>query len=123
MHHVANPAAIIGEMLRGARLGVFISDGNIYAQGSKLARLVKLALSSAGLLKPVNWVRRGWKLWVEREGDGVAYTYSVFDSLPVLAAVCDQVFVVPTSGARDAGRSPLRYARHLLACGFKASLA
>jgi SAM-dependent methyltransferase len=122
MHHVPDPASIVLEMLRVARLAVFISDANIYGQGSMPARLVKLGLSRAHLLTPFNWVRRGGKVWHESEGDGVAYSYSVFDSLPLLMHACEQVLVIPTSGGPQAGRAPLLHAPYVLACGFKVPL-
>jgi SAM-dependent methyltransferase len=120
MHHVRDPAKIVAEMLRTARLAVFISDTNIYGQGSKAARIVKLGLARARLLKPFNWVRRGGKPWYESEDDGVAYSYSVFDSLPMITAACNRAFVIPISGDRHAAQSPLLHSRHLLVCGFKA---
>ena len=122
MHHVQNPEAIVREMIRVARLGVFVSDSNIYGQGSLPARLIKLGLARSGLLKPFNWARRGGRLWYESEGDGVAYSYSAFDSWPVLAEGCDHVLAIPTGGDRHAGRSPILHARHVLVCGFKVPL-
>jgi SAM-dependent methyltransferase len=119
MHHVAKPELIVAEMLRVARLAVFISDGNIYGQGSMPTRLVKAVLGRTGLREPVNWVRRGGKLWYESDGDGVAWSYSIFDSLPMLIEACEYVFVVPTDGDRQAGGSPFLRARHGLASGFK----
>lgn len=122
MHHVRSPEPIIAEMLRVARLAVFISDGNIYGQGRMPARVLKLLLARARLLNTVNWVRRGGKLWHESEGDGIAYSYSVFDSFGQLNQACKQVLVIPTSGDREAGRNPLLHARQALACGFKVPL-
>lgn len=122
MHHVPDPARIVAEMLRVARLAVFISDSNIYGQGSLPSRLVKLGLSRVHLLRPFNWVRRGGRSWYESEGDGVAYSYSVYDSLPRLASQCVEAFVIPNKGDARAGAMPLLRAPYVLACGFKQPL-
>src|SRR5439155_18441659 len=58
LHHVPDPARAIAEMLRVSRKAVFLSDSNIYGQGSIFAGLLKLALSRIHLLKWINRARR-----------------------------------------------------------------
>jgi ubiquinone/menaquinone biosynthesis C-methylase UbiE len=119
LHHVAEPARAVAEMLRVSRKAVFLSDSNIYGQGSPLARIVKFASARAHLLRPINWVRRGGRNWYYSAGDGVAFSYSVFDSYHAVDSACAEVFVIPTSRGRGSGRSPLFFSSHCLLCGFK----
>jgi ubiquinone/menaquinone biosynthesis C-methylase UbiE len=116
LHHVAEPSRIVGEMLRVARKAVFLSDSNIYGQGKPIARVAKLALASVGALDAVNWIRRGGKRWYYSDGDGVAYSYSVFDSYKQLARACDRVVAIPLTGS---GRTALLGSSTVLLCGFK----
>lgn len=123
MHHVPRPNRVIGEMLRVARQAVFVSDANIYGGGSIPARLVKRLLANAGLLRFVHRLRRRGHEWYYSDGDGVAWSYSVYDSLAQVRAACADVLVIPTD--REDPRSaanPLRWSPHALLCGFKRPL-
>jgi ubiquinone/menaquinone biosynthesis C-methylase UbiE len=122
LHHVPEPKRIVGEFLRVARRAVFISDANIYGQGAVPARIAKLALSRARLLRPINWLRRGGHHWYFSEGDGVAYSYSAFDAVPALSRVCGRVLVVPTIDTQSPIGVPLLSSAHVLVCGFKEPL-
>ncbi len=121
LHHVPRPDAIVAEMLRVARLAVFISDSNMYGHGSLLSRLVKLGLRRLGLLTSVNRLRRGGHSWYYSERDGIAWSYSVFDSRAALRAACDSVLVLPTA-PDTAAAMPLLESSHCLLCGFKLAL-
>lgn len=123
LHHVAEPEKVVAEMLRVARFAVFVSDCNIYGQGSRLARHVKRLLASARLLKSVNWVRRGGRNWFYSPGDGIAYSYSVFDSIPQLRKYCPSIVVIPTHPLGMTGSSPLSESSHCLVSAFKTALA
>ena len=119
LHHVADPARAVAEMLRVSRKAVFLSDSNIYGQGSPLGRIAKLALARFHLLKPINWIRRGGRDWYYSAGDGVAFSYSVFDSYQAVESACAEVVVIPTSREQGSGGSPLLFSSHCLLCGFK----
>lgn len=123
MHHVPDPDRIVAEMLRVARQAVFVSDSNIYGDGSMPARLIKRLLANTGLLRPVNRLRRGGHDWYYTDGDGVAWSYSVYDSLSQLRASCADVLVIPTDRSDPrAAANPLRWSSHGLLCGFKTPL-
>lgn len=124
LHHVAAPDQVIAEMLRVARLGVFISDDNFYGSGRLLARVSKVVLARIGLLAYVHRLRRGGHEWLYSEGDGVAWSYSVFDSTPQLAAAGAQVLVLPTSPPKSwaAQAAPLLFASHCLVVALKTTL-
>lgn len=117
LHHVPDPERVVAEMVRVARKAVFLSDSNIYGQGPLLARSLKLALRRAGLLRAFNRARRGGQDWFYSDGDGVGYSFSVFDALPTLRASCAEVVVVPTTGATGTG--PLTSGPHCLVVGLK----
>ena len=125
LHHVPSPDHVLDEMLRVARLAVFISDSNIYGQeqASLFTRALKLALERAGLLRPLLRRRRGGRDWYCSEGDGIAWSYSVFDSYPRLRSSCAEVIVVPTGNKRPlADLCPVLFASHCLVAGFKQPL-
>lgn len=86
LHHVPKPNLVVSEMLRVAKRAVFISDSNRFGQGSPLARYVKLALDAAGLWRAFDIVRTRGKGYMVSEGDGVYYSYSVYDSMALLRA-------------------------------------
>jgi hypothetical protein len=54
------------------------------------ARVAELALARLHLLDAVNRARRGGRRWYHTEGDGVAYSYSVFDSYRQVADACER---------------------------------
>jgi SAM-dependent methyltransferase len=121
MHHVPDPGAVVAEMLRVARQAIFISDCNIYGSGRLPVRLAKLALARVGLLRPLNRMRRGGHDWFESEGDGVVWSYSVFDSRGQIAAACAETLVIPTA-PRPSAAMPMLQSTHCLVCGFKERL-
>jgi ubiquinone/menaquinone biosynthesis C-methylase UbiE len=123
LHHVPDPSPIVSEMLRVARKAIFISDENTFGMGSATARAAKLILGRVGLLDRVNRRRRGSKDWYYTEGDGVAWTYSVYYSLPVVRAACAEVKLIPVGmKRRGVDRWPRALAPHLLLAGFKQPL-
>lgn len=121
LHHVPDPVPVVAEMLRVARLGVFISDSSIYGQPSSPlpARMLKLGLARTGLLRPLLRGRRGGHEWYVSEEDGVAWSYSLFDSLPQVRAACAEVRLEPTVGPVRS-RCPILFVGHGLLIGLKA---
>jgi ubiquinone/menaquinone biosynthesis C-methylase UbiE len=86
LHHVERPNDVVREMLRVARRAVLIVDSNRFGQGSWPMRFVKLALYKFGLWPLVNYLKTGGKGYLITEGDGLAYSYSVYDSFDCLAS-------------------------------------
>jgi SAM-dependent methyltransferase len=119
-HHVGRPQAVLQEMLRVARRAVFVSDSNRFGSGRKPLRIVKLALATAGFWDAANWLKTRGKGYTITEGDGLAYSYSVFDSVPAIAKWSDRVILVPTGRASGAGLyHPLLTAAHILVAGIR----
>lgn len=95
LHHVADPARVVSEMMRVARKAVILVDTNRFGQGSYLARIVKLILYKVHLWSAFRFLRTGGRMYTISEGDGLAYSYSVFDSYDQLAGWADQILLVP----------------------------
>jgi ubiquinone/menaquinone biosynthesis C-methylase UbiE len=121
LHHVPEPEKVVNEMIRVAKSAVFISDCNVYGQGGRVKGLAKRLLASAHLLNSVNWIRRGGHLWYWSPGDGIAYSYSVYDSIPQLQNSCPWSIVTPTHPSGMTGGSPLSESSHCLVSAFKTS--
>ena len=79
MHHLREPKKALEEMLRVAKVGVFISDCHNRAQGSGAHRSLKRFFHRAHLWKPVNWLKNGRKGHIESEEDGISFSYSLMD--------------------------------------------
>lgn len=123
LHHVARPEDVVREMTRVARKAVFLSDSNRFGQGRPVARFLKLALYKAGLWKAARFVQTRGKMYTISEGDGLAYSYSVFDSYGQLADWADSMWAIPTKSAdRRLNKSwfhPLVTAPHVLLCALR----
>ena len=96
LHHVSNPSAVVREMLRVARRAVVIVDCNRFGQGSLPAKLFKLFLYKMRLWHAFNFVRTRGKRYQISEGDGLFYSYSVYDSYDLLAAWADRILILPS---------------------------
>ena len=111
LHHVRHPNQVVAEMCRVARKAVFLSDHNRYGQGSLPERLLKLALRGVGLMDFAFYIRTGGRGYGPYEGDGLSYSYSVFDSYPLLSEWADRIFEISIRGS---ARYPLLTAEHVL---------
>jgi len=116
LHHIPNPSKAVSEMLRIAKRAVFISDSNNFGQGSVAKRLLKQTLNSLGLWKVANFVKTRGKGYTISEGDGLAYSYSVFSNYSEISRRCKSVHVVNTV---PAGKNLYRSAAHIALLGVK----
>jgi ubiquinone/menaquinone biosynthesis C-methylase UbiE len=96
LHHVSDPMPVVAEMTRVARCGVMISDANRFGQGSTSAGALKLVLHRLGLWPVYERFRTKGRGYMESDGDGIFYSYSIFDSMFQLQTWADRVFVIPT---------------------------
>jgi len=101
LHHVPNPNAVVKEMLRVAKKAVFITDSNRFGQGPLLLRVVKLFLYKMGLWGAFDFLRTHGKRYQVSEGDGIFYSYSVYDSYELVARWADRVFLFPSTPCRS----------------------
>jgi ubiquinone/menaquinone biosynthesis C-methylase UbiE len=120
LHHVADPQTVVGEMLRVAKKAVIISDANRFGQGPKFLRLVKLALYKTRLWGVFNYLRTSGKCYQMTEGDGVAYSYSVYDSFDQVARWADRVILIPADKSKAISwLHPLLTSGTLILCGIR----
>ena len=122
LHHVKRPVGVVTEMLRVTRNAVFLSDTNRFGRASRAVRLVKLGLWKAHLwpLAYRFWTRgRGCDI---SECDGIAYSYSVYDSLDQVEDWADRTILIPTKveGRRThSWTHPLLTSSHILLCAVR----
>jgi ubiquinone/menaquinone biosynthesis C-methylase UbiE len=116
LHHVPKPSQAVGEMLRVARKAIFISDANNFGQGSKISRWVKQAFNAFGLWPVADFIRTGGKRYCISEGDGLFYSYSVFNNYEQIRVFCGSVHLINTVSA---GPDLYRSAPHLALFGLK----
>lgn len=120
LHHVPNPAKVVAEMIRVSRRAIFISDCNRFGQGSFLSRLIKIGAWKTGLWKPIDLLRTRGKGYTISKEDGLAYSYSVYDSFDQLAEWADEITLIPTSKATaKSWLHPLATCSHLLLVAVK----
>lgn len=84
LHHIADHRQAVHEMVRVARCGVFLSDANNVGQGGWLARRFKSSLRTLGLWRTFDLLRTGFRGYHYSDGDGVFYSYCIFDDVPIL---------------------------------------
>ncbi len=117
LHHVPRPDLVVAEMLRVARRMVFISDANNFGQGGWLGRTAKQLANAVRLWPLVNFLKTRGRGYSISEGDGLYYSYSVFNSYPAIRAACAAVHLFNT--ADSASVNPYRGASHVLIAGVK----
>lgn len=103
LHHVPDPARVIQEMLRVARHLIVISDANRFGQGSFPLRVVKLLLYKSRLWKVFDFLRTRGKRYQVSEGDGIFYSYSVYDNLHQIQQWAETVYLFPLDNPATPG--------------------
>jgi ubiquinone/menaquinone biosynthesis C-methylase UbiE len=121
LHHVEDPYRIVQEMMRVARKAVFLSDSNRFGQGHYALRLIKLCLYKARLWPLTRAIQTKGKGYTISDADGLAYSYSVFDSYNQLYEWSDDIWLLPTSPKHTVRSwcSPLLTHSHALLCAFR----
>lgn len=115
LHHIKSPEDAVAEMLRVAQKAIFISDANNFGQGRPLARTTKQALNALGLWRIVNLIKTRGKGYTISEGDGLAYSYSVFNNYNLIKAQCS----IHMFNTKDGGGNFFRTAGHVALLGIK----
>jgi SAM-dependent methyltransferase len=122
LHHVERPEGVVREMLRVSKTAIFLSDTNRFGRGELIARIVKLALWKLGIWRQAYFLAKGCKSYDCSECDGIAYSYSVYDSFKLIDAWADQMIMMPTKVEHERIHSwlnPLMTSSHILLCGIK----
>lgn len=120
LHHVCNPRLVVSEMTRVASRLVCLSDENRFGMVGFPRNLVQYLIFKSG-----QW-RRFYSLWTcgkgyqYCEGDGVRYSYSVYDSFQQLAEWGDHLIVFPTASVKPRSwLHPLFTSSHVLLCAYR----
>jgi ubiquinone/menaquinone biosynthesis C-methylase UbiE len=116
LHHIDKPEMVIGEMMRVSKRAIFISDSNNFGQGSRVQRFIKQTVNAMGLWNAFNFVRTGGKKYQISGGDGLFYSYSVFNNFRFIKKYCSSIHLLNTRGA---GTNPYRTASHVALFGIK----
>jgi ubiquinone/menaquinone biosynthesis C-methylase UbiE len=116
LHHVRRPAIAVSEMLRVARRAIFISDSNNFGQGSFLARSLKQLIDAVGMWKVADFVKTKGRGYTISEGDGLAYSYSVFNQYRQIRKKCCSIHILNTM---NGGVNPYRSAGHVALLALK----
>lgn len=116
LHHIKKPELAVAEMLRVSSKAIFISDSNNFGQGSATARSVKHALNWLRLWKLADLIKTRGKGYSISEGDGLAYSYSVFNNYAQIREQCKSVHLLNT---RDGFINPYKTAGHVALLGIK----
>jgi len=122
LHHIEHPNEVVREMLRVAKKAIFLSDTNRFGRGRLFARVIKLTLWHLGLWRWSYYVAKGFKSYDCSECDGIAFSYSVYDSFNLIDTWADRVVAIPTKveGRRlHSWLHPLMTSSHVLLCGVK----
>lgn len=120
LHHIRHPNRVVREMLRVARKAVFISDSNRFGQGRHWLRLLKLALYKMKLWSLMNRLKTGGKGYLLTSGDGLAYSYSVYDSFDCVTQWADRLILIPSeTGKATSWLHPLLNSGGVLVCAIK----
>lgn len=93
LHHIKNSRQAVREMCRVASTGVFLSDSNNFGQGRLLERMIKNLLRSGGLWKVADFIKTGGRGYSYSDGDGVFYSFTVFDCVKILRQKFPQVYI------------------------------
>ena len=118
LHHIAKPELAVAEMLRVANKAIFISDTNNFGEGSLVSRSIKQSLALLRLWKVADLIKTGGKGYRISKGDGLSYSYSVFDNYKQIEAICESVHVLNTQ-APSRGINPYKNARNVALLGIK----
>lgn len=100
LHHIKTPKVVVAEMLRVAKKTVFISDANNFGQGSFPSRSLKQLLNFFGLWKLADLIKTKGKGYTISEGDGLAYSYSVFHNYKQIEEQCKSIHLLNTKDGR-----------------------
>jgi ubiquinone/menaquinone biosynthesis C-methylase UbiE len=119
LHHMRNPNTAVREMTRVARRAVFISDCNRYGQGATIVRHAKWWLGNLGLWSLANFVKTFGKGYYISDEDGLAYSYSVHDSMGFVSDWADRIMIVPTAARSGTNANPWLASDHLLVGAIK----
>lgn len=120
LHHIRDANKAVSEMMRVARIAVFISDDNNISQGSWLSRHVKRLLCGLGIWQLVYKIWTGGKGYWTTPHDGLGYSYSIHQHRHVLARECDRMHYICT---KPSGTNLVTQCPHMVLLAIKKGMA
>jgi ubiquinone/menaquinone biosynthesis C-methylase UbiE len=120
LHHIRDCQQAVREMMRVARVAVFISDGNNISQGNWFSRRFKLIMNRIGLWQAFYKLKTGGKGFWTSPHDGLGYSYSVHTHRPVLEVGCDRFHYICT---KPAGTNLVTQCEHMAMLAIKKGMA
>lgn len=117
LHHVKDPRICISEMFRVSRKAIFLSDLNSFGCGGVLRRSASQLLDALGLWRLAQFITTRGKMYKITEGDGLAYSYSIFQDLGYIRSQSSEVNLMNTRGV---GGTPYRNCSHVALLAIKA---
>ena len=100
LHHVKNPDLVVSEMIRLSSKAVFLSDSNNFGQGSYIARTIKQMINYFGMWNIFDIIRTKGKGYHFSEGDGLFYSYSLFNNYKQIKRSCKDVHIFNVTGGK-----------------------
>jgi ubiquinone/menaquinone biosynthesis C-methylase UbiE len=121
LHHVQQPNRVVTNMLRVARRAIFLSDSNRFGQGRPISRVMKLLLYKLHLWGLADRVKTKGRRYNWSVGDGLSYSYSVYDSYSLIAQWADRIVLIGTGEKKrlKSWHHPLLTSEGVLLCAFK----
>ena len=116
LHHIQFPNKAVSEMLRVSKKGIFISDYNNFGQGSFVARSAKQVINKLRLWKIFDIIKTKGKGYTLSEGDGLVYSYSVFNNYNLIKKKCRKVHLLNT---QNGGHNLYKTSSHIALFGIK----
>ncbi len=116
LHHIRKPQIAVSEMLRVAEKAIFISDTNNFGQGSLTNRTIKQIINIFGLWTVADFLKTKGRGYTLSEGDGISYSYSVFNNYRQIRKHCTSVHLLNT---KDSNINPYTSASHVALLGVK----
>jgi len=110
------PELAVSEMLRVAGKAIFISDSNNFGHGSNASRSIKQMINFLGLWKIADLIKTKGRGFTISEGDGLAYSYSVFNNYKQIRTQCSSIHLLNT---RDGFINFYKTASHVALLGIK----
>jgi len=96
LHHIREYRKAVREMCRVASKGVFLSDSNNFGQGLFSTRIIKRSLRILGLWKFAVLIKTRGKGYNVSDGDGVFYSFTLFDCLDILREKFPNIYIWST---------------------------
>jgi ubiquinone/menaquinone biosynthesis C-methylase UbiE len=116
LHHIQDPKKAVSEMLRVSHRALFISDSNNFGQGGKLSRFLKQSINDMRLWRVADLIKTRGRGYTISDGDGVAYSYSVFNNYKQIKERCEALYMFNTV---TSGPNLYRTASHVALLGIK----